>query len=141
MFLALLLPFATAFSAVFASPLYNFLANRHHHDVMLHPRGDLAKRDVHTNVRATWYDAGKLFLTEVYVRLILDVYEGLTACGVVTKPSDFIVAISPGLFGPQPGKYCHDGITITNNGKTAHAAVMDLVGVINPRKLFLSSRC
>ena len=56
----------------------------------------------------------------------------MTACGVVTKDSDFIVAVSPELFGPQPGIHCSEPITITYNGKTTHATVIDLVSVLQP---------
>ncbi|KAF8344163.1 uncharacterized protein EI90DRAFT_2964081 [Cantharellus anzutake] len=112
MFITNILTLATAFSAaVLAVSPHDVPPQRRHLDVISRQRGDLARRDVHSNVRATWYPAG------------------LTACGVVTKTNDFIVAISRDLFGGQPGRYCFDSITITCNGKTAQATVMDLCEV------------
>jgi len=48
---------------------------------------------------------------------------GLGACGHVNVPSDFIVAISQLQW--EGGKHCGEAITITANGKTAHATIMD----------------
>jgi len=67
---------------------------------------ELAKR---TPGRATYYQVG------------------LGACGQYNVPGDFIVALNQAQFetGGYPSTQCFRGITITYNGKTAHATVMD----------------
>lgn len=52
---------------------------------------------------------------------------GLGACGSYNVPSDFIVALNQAQFetGGYPSSQCGRGITITYNGMSAHATVMD----------------
>ncbi|KAI9448483.1 hypothetical protein H4582DRAFT_1766883, partial [Lactarius indigo] len=48
---------------------------------------------------------------------------GLGACGQYNKPSDFIVALNSAQFGG--GQYCGKTITITYEGKSTQAVIMD----------------
>jgi hypothetical protein len=48
---------------------------------------------------------------------------GLGACGGVNKPSDFVVALNMQQW--EDGKHCNAPVTITINGKTAHATIVD----------------
>ncbi|KAJ7098094.1 plant expansin [Mycena belliarum] len=51
---------------------------------------------------------------------------GLGACGGYNKDSDFIVALNQGTFGwSYPSKYCGRKITMTYNGKTTGATIVD----------------
>ncbi|KAG5728346.1 Allergen Asp f 7 [Termitomyces sp. T112] len=51
---------------------------------------------------------------------------GLGACGKTNVPSDFIVALNSAQFGGgYPGPHCFETITMTYNGKTATATIMD----------------
>ncbi|KAF9519801.1 hypothetical protein BS47DRAFT_996897 [Hydnum rufescens UP504] len=81
-------------------------AHRRHHEISHRPRGDISKR--FAGARATYYAVG------------------LGACGQYNHPSDFIVALNQDQFGSgYPGPHCFESITITCNGKTAHATIMD----------------
>ncbi|KAF8559619.1 hypothetical protein OG21DRAFT_467050 [Imleria badia] len=48
---------------------------------------------------------------------------GLGSCGVVSQPSDFMVALNSAQY--NGGSYCFQMITITVNGKTTQAQVLD----------------
>ncbi|KAI0062617.1 hypothetical protein BV25DRAFT_1803652, partial [Artomyces pyxidatus] len=48
---------------------------------------------------------------------------GLGACGVVSEPSDFVTAISLPYY--DGGINCFKTVTITANGKTTNATVVD----------------
>jgi hypothetical protein len=72
---------------------------------------------------------------------------GLGACGQYNQPSDFIVALNQDQFGPgYPGPHCFESITLTCNGKTAHATIMDEVRSLfrarpRPRVLIVCTKC
>ncbi|RDX48320.1 hypothetical protein K466DRAFT_583769 [Polyporus arcularius HHB13444] len=69
----------------------------------LHRRGQ-----TYNNARLTYYDVG------------------LGACGKTNVPSDFIVALNSGMYGGgYPGPNCFRPISITYNGKTVGATIMD----------------
>ncbi|KIM26360.1 hypothetical protein M408DRAFT_195993 [Serendipita vermifera MAFF 305830] len=89
--------------AALAAPLLAFAAPT---DLAKRAPGELSKR---TPGRATYYAVG------------------LGACGQYNVPGDFIVALNQAQFetGTYPSTQCFRGITITYNGKTAHATVMD----------------
>ncbi|KAK7693268.1 hypothetical protein QCA50_002835 [Cerrena zonata] len=83
---------------------------RRHNDVAHRARGDVShhlyKR--FDGIRYTWYDVG------------------LGACGQYNQPGDFIVALSAINWGDgYPGPNCFKSITISANGKTAQATIMD----------------
>ncbi|KJA20258.1 hypothetical protein HYPSUDRAFT_43398 [Hypholoma sublateritium FD-334 SS-4] len=68
--------------------------------------GDLAKR--YSNARWSFYDVG------------------LGACGTTNVASDYIVALNQDQFGTTyPSQYCNKQITMSYNGKTATATIMD----------------
>ncbi|OSX64925.1 hypothetical protein POSPLADRAFT_1114052, partial [Postia placenta MAD-698-R-SB12] len=72
------------------------------------PRGELARRQSYSNARFTYYSVG------------------MGACGQESQPSDFIVALDTALYGDgYPGPQCFKSITITANGKTTTATIMD----------------
>ncbi|KAF8973953.1 hypothetical protein BDZ97DRAFT_1777681, partial [Flammula alnicola] len=48
---------------------------------------------------------------------------GLGACGGVNSPADFVVALDMQQF--DAANHCNAAITITVNGKTAHATIVD----------------
>ncbi|GLB35354.1 hypothetical protein LshimejAT787_0209190 [Lyophyllum shimeji] len=76
------------------------IAKRHTGDVQLHKR--------FSNARWTFYDVG------------------LGACGKWNVQSDFIVALNSAQFGGgYPGPNCFKSITMTYNGKTTQATIMD----------------
>ncbi|KDQ19350.1 hypothetical protein BOTBODRAFT_51776 [Botryobasidium botryosum FD-172 SS1] len=52
---------------------------------------------------------------------------GSGACGSVSSPDDYIVAISQAQYGASSAvsNYCYKTVTITHNGKTAQAKVVD----------------
>ncbi|KZT28529.1 hypothetical protein NEOLEDRAFT_1129345 [Neolentinus lepideus HHB14362 ss-1] len=105
-----------AFSSIFALSLSFFglvsadsshaQVNRKHH-----ARRDLAARETHQlgkrfdNARFTYFK------------------DGLGACGQYSGPSDFIVAINVPQY--DGGSHCFETITITANGKTTQAQVVD----------------
>ncbi|KAF9036690.1 hypothetical protein BJ165DRAFT_1604319 [Panaeolus papilionaceus] len=77
------------------------LAKRVDGDVQLHKR--------YSGTRWTFFDVG------------------LGACGKVNVESDFIVALNAEQFGSgYPGPNCEKTITMTYNGKTATAKIMDM---------------
>lgn len=83
------------------------LLNRH---TQLAPRsrGDLNVHKRFSATRWTFYDVG------------------LGACGKHNVPSDFIVALNTAQFGQgYPGPNCFKTITLSVNGKTAQATIMD----------------
>ncbi|KAF8921436.1 RlpA-like double-psi beta-barrel-protein domain-containing protein-containing protein [Mucidula mucida] len=102
-----LVPLALAASAIAASHGHK----RHHsHGVAKRARGDvshtLAKR--FDNARWSFYDVG------------------LGACGQYNVASDFIVALNTPQYGDgYPGPNCFKTITMTYNGKTTQATIMD----------------
>ncbi|KAH8113647.1 RlpA-like double-psi beta-barrel-protein domain-containing protein-containing protein [Phellopilus nigrolimitatus] len=72
------------------------------------PVSDLEKRD--SNARLTYYD----------------ITVGTTACGKNYKASDYVVALNGAEFGSgYPGPHCFKKISITANGKTATAQIVD----------------
>ncbi|KAH8113644.1 hypothetical protein DFH11DRAFT_313762 [Phellopilus nigrolimitatus] len=72
------------------------------------PLYDLGKRD--DNARLTYYD----------------ITTGTTACGKNYKASDYVVALDGAEFGSgYPGPHCFKQISITANGKTATAQIVD----------------
>ncbi|KAI6036545.1 RlpA-like double-psi beta-barrel-protein domain-containing protein-containing protein, partial [Pisolithus microcarpus] len=78
---------------------------RHHDDLAVRAPGDLKVWKRFDNARFTYYAVG------------------LGACGQTNQPSDFIVALNSDQYGG--GQYCFQMITITVNGKTAQAQIMD----------------
>ncbi|EPQ58739.1 hypothetical protein GLOTRDRAFT_35963 [Gloeophyllum trabeum ATCC 11539] len=96
--LSVLLPFTQA--AHGSQRRHNAVAHRARGDVQVHKRTD--------NARFTYYAVG------------------LGACGQTNVPSDFIVALNSPMYGDgYPGPNCFKSITITANGKTTQATIMD----------------
>ncbi|KAF8496706.1 hypothetical protein F5888DRAFT_1832586 [Russula emetica] len=101
--------FATILLAL-SLPLHAFAAHgvnlRRHADIALHPR-----QQEFQNAALTFYD----------------ITTGTTACGGNYAASDFVVALNAAQFGDTPGssQYCGASITITCNGKTSPAFVVD----------------
>jgi len=99
---------ASLFLTVFAGhsniKRHSALAQRKRDDVSLVKRGQ-----EFSNVRATWYQTG------------------LGACGIVNKPSDYIVALNFPQFGHNLylGPQCFRKIKISYGGKTAIAQITD----------------
>ncbi|KAJ6478194.1 RlpA-like double-psi beta-barrel-protein domain-containing protein-containing protein [Mycena sanguinolenta] len=96
----------------FALPLA--LASTHqpranHHALAKRAKGDLMeKRDTFDGARWTYYSTG------------------LGACGGTNSDSDFIVALNQDTFGTAyPSQYCYQQITMTYNGKTTTATIVD----------------
>lgn len=84
-------------------------ARRHH----LKRQDDLAVRD-----------PGNINLFKRFDNARFTYYaDGLGACGSTNQPSDFIVALNSAQY--NGGQYCFQMITITVNGKTTQAQVMD----------------
>jgi len=78
-----------------------------HRDLALRARGDLQKRGGFSG-RFTWFA------------------DGLGACGKYNTPSQHIVALNSAQYGGgSPGPQCFKMISITANGKTATAQIMD----------------
>ncbi|GLB35356.1 hypothetical protein LshimejAT787_0209210 [Lyophyllum shimeji] len=76
------------------------IAKRHSGDVQLHKR--------FSSARWTFYDVG------------------MGACGKYNVESDFIVALNSAQYGGgYPGPNCFKTITMTYNGKTTNAVIMD----------------
>ncbi|TFY73985.1 hypothetical protein EWM64_g10027, partial [Hericium alpestre] len=95
-------------SSVFAGG-HTFKA-RHHHEIAKRAAGDIVEKrgGIFDNARLTYYDVG------------------LGACGKSNVPSDFIVALNTPQFGSgYPGPHCFEMITITYNGKSTQAQIMD----------------
>ncbi|PBK96703.1 hypothetical protein ARMGADRAFT_1163100 [Armillaria gallica] len=94
--------------AAFAVPHDNIHAQRHN-GVAKRARGDLnnfVKR--YDNARWTFYDVG------------------LGACGTNSVASDFMVALNSQQYGGgYPGPNCFQTITMTYNGKTTTATILD----------------
>ncbi|KAI6099891.1 RlpA-like double-psi beta-barrel-protein domain-containing protein-containing protein [Pisolithus croceorrhizus] len=78
---------------------------RHHDDLAVRAPGDMKVWKRFDNARFTYYAVG------------------LGACGQTNQPSDFIVALNSDQYGG--GQYCFQMITITVNGKTTQAQIMD----------------
>ncbi|KAJ7090053.1 RlpA-like double-psi beta-barrel-protein domain-containing protein-containing protein [Mycena crocata] len=94
-FLVLALPFTLA----------DHQPNVNHRELAKRAKGDIEKRG---NARWSFYATG------------------LGACGGYNKDSDFIVALNQQTFGySYPGKYCGKKITMTYNGKTTTATIVD----------------
>jgi len=84
------------------------LGARRHHEVAKRAEGDVVLHKRFSNARFTFYAAG------------------LGACGKTNSGSDFIVALNTPQYGSgYPGPQCFKTITITANGKTAQATIMD----------------
>ncbi|KAJ6546502.1 plant expansin [Mycena vulgaris] len=76
-----------------------------HRELAKRAKGDIEKRG---NARWSFYATG------------------LGACGGYNKDSDYIVALNQDTFGyTYPSKYCNKQITMTYNGKTTTATVVD----------------
>jgi len=83
-------------------------AKRHTELAHMKNRDVISKRADFSGATATWYDVG------------------LGACGKWNVASDYIVALNAGMYGGgYPGPQCFKMITITCNGKTATAQIMD----------------
>ncbi|KAI6022705.1 RlpA-like double-psi beta-barrel-protein domain-containing protein-containing protein [Pisolithus marmoratus] len=78
---------------------------RHHDGLAVRAPGDMKAWKRFDNARFTYYAVG------------------LGACGQTNQPSDFIVALNSAQYGG--GQYCFQMITITVNGKTGQAQIMD----------------
>ncbi|KAK0459581.1 RlpA-like double-psi beta-barrel-protein domain-containing protein-containing protein [Desarmillaria tabescens] len=95
--------------AALAVPHDNNIHAHRHNGVAKRARGDLnnfVKR--YDNARWTFYDVG------------------LGACGSTSVSSDYIVALNSEQYGSgYPGPYCFQTITMTYNGKTTTATIMD----------------
>jgi hypothetical protein len=84
------------------------LGARRHHEVAKRAEGDVVLHKRFSNARFTFYAAG------------------LGACGKTNSGSDFIVALNTPQYGSgSPGPQCFKTITITANGKTTTATIMD----------------
>ncbi|CCL98950.1 uncharacterized protein FIBRA_00958 [Fibroporia radiculosa] len=79
------------------------------HDSLAHrPRGDLVRRQSYSNARFTYYAVG------------------LGGCGETSTPNQFVVALDADLYGDvSPSPECFKTITITANGKTTTATIVD----------------
>ncbi|KAF8911085.1 hypothetical protein CPB84DRAFT_1842339 [Gymnopilus junonius] len=86
----------------------------------------------HSRPRAVHYALAKRAVTDMqlYKRFsntrwtFYDV--GLGACGAMSAPSDWIVALNSIQFGPgYPGQHCFKNIVMSYNGKTATATIVD----------------
>lgn len=87
----------------------HFTPHRRHSDIAHRARADtqLQKRSF-DNARLTFYDVG------------------LGSCGQYSQPSDFIVALNSAQYGDgYPGPNCFKSITITCNGKSTGATILD----------------
>ncbi|KAJ7738497.1 plant expansin [Mycena maculata] len=79
-----------------------------HRELAKRASGDLVKRQTFTNARWTFYSTG------------------LGACGGTNTDSDFIVALNQDTFGNSyPSPYCWKMISMTYNGKTTQAQIVD----------------
>ncbi|KAJ7735857.1 RlpA-like double-psi beta-barrel-protein domain-containing protein-containing protein, partial [Mycena maculata] len=98
-----LLPFA------FPLALAAHQRRTNHRELSRRAKGDLLdKRDTYTGARWTYYSTG------------------LGACGGTNSDSDFIVALNQDTFGTAyPSEYCYKQITMTYNGKTTTATIVD----------------
>lgn len=100
--LALGLPF-TALAEPHAQPHVN-----RHRDIAKRALGNVDLHKRFSDSRWTFYDVG------------------LGACGKHNTPDDFIVALNtPQFGGGYPGPNCFKTITMTFNGKTTQATIMD----------------
>lgn len=84
-------------------------APRHHsRDIARRARGDVRLYKRFDNAKFTFYDVGK------------------GACGHTNQGSEFVVAVNSAQYGKDyPGPHCFKEITITYNGKSAQASVVD----------------
>jgi len=99
--LSLALPFA-------ANADSHAARGNHHRDVAHRARGDMQMHKRFDSARWSFYDVG------------------LGACGKYNGASDFIVALNtPQYGGGYPGPHCFQTITMTYNGKTTQATIMD----------------
>ncbi|KAH0584305.1 Allergen Asp f 7 [Termitomyces sp. J132] len=90
-----------------ANPHGSFHHNRHV-EIAKRQTGDVQLFKRFSSARWTFYDVG------------------LGACGKYNVASDFIVALNSAQYGGgYPGPYCFKQITMTYNGKTATATIMD----------------
>jgi len=84
------------------------LGARRHQEVAKRAGSDVGLHKRFSNARFTFYDVG----------------EG--ACGKTNSRDDFIVALNSAQYGSgYPGPQCFKTITITANGKTTQATIMD----------------
>jgi len=108
--------FATILATI-SLPLYALAAHhgnhaRDHGGVALRARGDLLPKRNFPNARMTYYD----------------ITVGPVACGGATYgANDFVIALNHPQFGNTPGSspYCGQTVTITYNGNTVSAVVVD----------------
>ncbi|KIY68638.1 hypothetical protein CYLTODRAFT_395184 [Cylindrobasidium torrendii FP15055 ss-10] len=102
--LSLLPILAAALSAFAHEPV---LHNRHH-EISKRSKGDVVLAKRFDNARWSFYDVGQ------------------GACGQVNVASDFIVALNSDQYGSgYPGPNCFKTISMTYNGKTTTATIMD----------------
>ncbi|KAK1229641.1 hypothetical protein PQX77_007276 [Marasmius sp. AFHP31] len=88
--------------------LPSFTAHRrhgHHHSEVFGGRSNVPKRGESSSGQLTYYDTG------------------LGACGWQSKPEDFIVALATPQY--EGKSHCGKTITISHDGKTAEATVVD----------------
>jgi len=103
-------------------------------------RAGLSARHSRLNTELSKLQAGALDKLDVFVGARWTWYEvGLGACGKTNVRSDFIVAMNIPQFGEgYPGRHCGKTITMTYNGKTTEAMVMDKCQICPPAGLDLS---
>jgi len=87
---------------------HSFNSRQPHRDLAKRADGDVDLHKRFSNARFTFYDAG------------------MGACGKHNDASDFIVALNKQQYGGgSPGPMCFKQVSITVNGKTATATIMD----------------
>jgi hypothetical protein len=91
-----------------AAELHGSFNPHRHRDIAHRSKGDMQLHKRIDNSRWTFYDVG------------------LGACGKVNQPGDFIVALNSAQFGGgYPGPNCFKAISMTYNGKSTQAVIMD----------------
>ncbi|OCH95592.1 hypothetical protein OBBRIDRAFT_767414 [Obba rivulosa] len=99
---------ALSLSIPFVAAEHFALSKRHHNSVAMSKRDDVSAPGPFNGARFTFYETG------------------LGACGQTNTDSDFIVALNTPQYGNSyPGPNCFRQITITANGKTTTATIMD----------------
>jgi len=84
------------------------LGARRHQEVVKRGEGNVGLHKRFSNAKFTFYDVGK------------------GACGQTNQRNDFIVALNSAQYGSgSPGPQCFKTITISANGKTTQATIMD----------------
>ncbi|TFK41690.1 hypothetical protein BDQ12DRAFT_678348 [Crucibulum laeve] len=96
--------------AVYGDHLANAHLNRAHHEVAKRASAEMHIYKRFSNSKFSWYYA----------------HVGPGACGIQNSDDSYTVAInSPQYGGGSPGPNCFKSITISYNGKTAIATIMD----------------